>query len=192
MHPPLAPTHLAPNFTALGATGLSLLEILLVLSVLALLMRLAAPSWQALQARWKLQQATDALSASLMFARSEAIRRGGRLGLQKLSATDDCTASAEPQDWSCGWLVFADHNRDGRRQPGEPALQQIRLSGEIDIYHRLSGSGADHIGIDRYGMLSGRHNRSWTLTHSQQPEQVRTLCLSSGGRMRILARSNCP
>jgi len=48
--------------------------------------------------RWRVREAAESLQATLGYARSEAIRRGGNLRIAK-------DASCASGQWECGWTV---------------------------------------------------------------------------------------
>lgn len=90
-------------------SGFSLIEILVTISVLAILLALAAPSLQALARNNRLTGLTNDLVSTLNFARSEAVKRGGRITVCKSAnsgaAAPICSTAA---NWRDGWLVFLD------------------------------------------------------------------------------------
>jgi len=77
-------------------TGMSAIELLTVLSILSLLMALAVPGFQSLIERWRVQQAVEAMKSTLYYARSEAVKRGGRIGIQKTPTTPTAAAWLPP------------------------------------------------------------------------------------------------
>ena len=111
-------------------SGFTLIELLVALSVLAILLALAAPNLQALARNNRLTGLTNDLVSTLNLARSEAVKRGGRITVCKSAnpgaAAPICSTSA---NWRDGWLVFLDTSgtvgvfdgTDVRLKVGQPA-----------------------------------------------------------------------
>ena len=97
------------------------MEILVTLSVLALLMAIAAPSFGGLLRANRTSAAMKRFSLDLEFARSEARRLGGAVSLC-ISEGTSCMDERE-QDWARGWIVFADTNANGNLDPDETLLR---------------------------------------------------------------------
>jgi type IV fimbrial biogenesis protein FimT len=100
--------------------GFSLLEVLVVLALLALLATLAAPSFKAFRHKHQMQSQAEQLQASLMLARSEALRRQQRVTLCIRDAKQACAAAGS---WAQGWVVFVDDNQNTWREADETILQ---------------------------------------------------------------------
>ncbi|MBP6653225.1 MAG: prepilin-type N-terminal cleavage/methylation domain-containing protein, partial [Xylophilus sp.] len=59
--------------------GFTLLEVMVVVSILAVLAALAAPSFTPMIERWRVRQAVEATTSMLYYARSEGVKRGGNV-----------------------------------------------------------------------------------------------------------------
>ncbi|MFP4209434.1 MAG: GspH/FimT family pseudopilin [Wenzhouxiangella sp.] len=82
--------------------GLTLLELMITIAVLAILVTAGIPQFQRLiQSNQTTSGANDLLS-SLQLARSESVRRGSPVTL--CPSTDQSTCSGS--DWSVGWVVI--------------------------------------------------------------------------------------
>jgi type IV fimbrial biogenesis protein FimT len=92
------------------AHGLTLLELLIGVSMLAILLALAAPDFGGWIRAYRLTLQTSDFSASLAYARSEALKRGTRVGMCKSAApTAAVPACSTSGNWAAGWLVYVDH-----------------------------------------------------------------------------------
>lgn len=76
------------------STGFTLVELMVVLAIAVILMSIAAPSFRELVAGQRIKAAASDLAASLIYARSEAIKR---------NSTVSVVAGAD--GWASGWTV---------------------------------------------------------------------------------------
>jgi len=88
--------------------GYSLIELLIVLSIVGILVALSAPSFQDTIESANTNSQIKVMLTTLNLARSEAIKRGQDVAL---CASDD-GADCDEDAWSEGWLVFVDNNGD--------------------------------------------------------------------------------
>ena len=88
--------------------GFTVIELMIVVGVIGILLAVGLPGLQDTVSRMSTNSQAKALVASLNFARSEAIKRGGVVSVCASSSGTDCAADA----WSDGWIVFVDANED--------------------------------------------------------------------------------
>jgi len=117
-------THSKPGFTAL--------ELLVTMTVAAILLATAAPSFKSYTWNLRLKTAIESLRTDLNLARNRAISMNATTVVCPVL---DPTASGELtcaslSEWQQGWMVFADTNEDRQRQPLEPILKK---SGGIEL-----------------------------------------------------------
>jgi type IV fimbrial biogenesis protein FimT len=117
-----------------AVAGITLIEVMIVVAILAVLVALAAPNLSELFIRNRLDTASNEFETTLNFARSEAIRRGAKVVVRQ------ATGSAN-QQWSRGWEVFVDlpssgaPNGNNLRDPGEELLRVGQeLSSSLTLY----------------------------------------------------------
>lgn len=172
--------------------GMTLVETLTVVAIVSIVLSIAAPSFRQWQENWEVMRTTQSLERTLMLARSEAIRQGGRIGLRKNNSSTSCRNADTNQEWGCGWFIYADLDGNGSWKSSEPKLHDIQLSGNVNVMHT---SGGINIKFDRYGMASGLNAKGFTLSPARtgiSSTATRTLCMSSGGRIRIVQDASCP
>lgn len=176
----------------LRTAGFTAIELLVTISVVAVLAALAAPSFTPLVESWKVRQATEQLNSSLYFARSEAIKRGGQIAIQKLpNNTNGCTSATGTSDWDCGWIICHDTNGNGNCNPSEPVLQRIDAPAKVQVTRT---GGGDSIKLNRWGLVAGTW-LGFSLVPLNKPTThpgARGVCMSSGGRIRVILPQDIP
>lgn len=100
--------------------GVTLVEVVVVLVVLALLLALGAGPWAAALARTKAAVTANEFVHAITSARSLAVRNGRGAATICPADGDECDIGA---DWNNGWFLFADRDRSGTREAGEPITQ---------------------------------------------------------------------
>ncbi len=90
------------------ASGFTVLEMLIVISIVAVLTAIAVPTFRDLIASRQVAANVSAFASTLRLARSEAIKRGTEVTVCRgrlVSGSPVCVAGT---DWSVGWFVFVD------------------------------------------------------------------------------------
>ncbi|WP_156481077.1 GspH/FimT family pseudopilin [Variovorax sp. PAMC 28711] len=108
--------------------GFTLIEMMTVITLLAILLALALPSFNGLIERYRVSGRAGALESSLSLARVEAIRRASAV---QLKAESGCGATGLTA-WSCGWTVRAG-NEILRREPQDAALSVEATAGAFEF-----------------------------------------------------------
>jgi type IV fimbrial biogenesis protein FimT len=107
------------------ASGFTLLELMVTVTILAIGAAIAAPSYSAMIQRNRAKSVASELLAALNLARSEAARRGQPVSICKSSDGSNCAGSST--QWDSGWIVFVNEDND------KPA---VRDSGELVLLGR--------------------------------------------------------
>ena len=98
-------------------TGFTLLELLVTLTIAALLLTAGVPSLQQFTQRQHMKAAVGSLHNDLLLARSEAVVRNlEAVACPGAPAVGCADAGDQSGDWSGGWIVFGDGNGDRQRQ----------------------------------------------------------------------------
>lgn len=168
------------------ACGFTLVELLMVLSVMAVLVTFAVPSFSGMLNSSKLTAASNSLLSSIYLARSEAIKRGSRVALCKSVDGISCVPGG---GWEQGWIVFHDSNNNGERDAGETIIERIHpLPGAL----RLTGNAtvAKYVSFLSTGgtKLVGGGFQAGTLTVCNQSGaggEARQIILNAVGRPRV-------
>ena len=97
-------------------TGMTLVELMVTLSIAAILASLAAPSVKAMLEKTRVRTMTNDFASSLFLARSEAVKIGFPVTICASNATrTDCDVNAT--DYSNGWIIFRDYSMDRSLTP---------------------------------------------------------------------------
>jgi len=173
--------------------GFTAIELMVVVSILAILAALAAPSFKPLMDQWRVRQAVETLRSTLYYARSEAIRRGGGVVVQKLpNGTNGCTNAINGADWGCGWTVCVD--ADGNNNcgdAGDTELQRYDTPTKVEISRT---DGASSFSLNRWGAVTGPYVGFNLVPQNESISNpaVRGLCMSSAGRIRVIPMEDVP
>jgi type IV fimbrial biogenesis protein FimT len=177
--------------------GLTLIELLVAIAVLAVLLTVAVPSFDNARLGTNLVSFTNTLLAHLQLARSEAIKRNARVALCKSADGSTCMATG---GWDQGWIIFHDANNNGSREDSETVIQRgetlatgFSLTGNTPV--------ARYISYDATGAtkLTSGAFQAGTLTLCRAAPTVggqgRKIVISATGRPRVEQTNNvtaCP
>jgi type IV fimbrial biogenesis protein FimT len=113
-----------PGLQRTAQSGFSLTELMVTLSIGALLMAIGIPSYRYVTNSNRATTEINSLLGDMQFARSESIREGLPVTICPLTGSAgsySCNASSNV--WNSGWIVFLDVNGDGTVQTGETLLR---------------------------------------------------------------------
>ncbi len=113
--------------------GVTLIEALITLTIVAVLASTAAPSFMELQRNTIRRSAMNNVWHAIFLARNEAIKRNSVVVLCKSYNGVNCDNSRG--DWSAGWLVFEnlDHDAPAQVDSDEPILRIYNATGQISV-----------------------------------------------------------
>jgi type IV fimbrial biogenesis protein FimT len=162
--------------------GFTLIELVVSLTIAAFLLLLGVSTWNNWIARYEQRDRAQALSQAMSFTRSEAIKRGHRVDLCPSVDQIHCDPAGR---WHAGWLIFADPDGDGDRDPGESL---IRMEGAAKKGITVTGNRPvfDYVSYTSYGhtrMASGALQMG-TFTVCRQGQNAIDVVLANGGRVR--------
>lgn len=172
------------------ALGFTAIELLIVITILAVLTAMAVPSFGPMIERWRTNQAVNNITSTIYVARSEAIKRGGRVSVRKIAnGTDGCSFASTNQEWSCGWIIFVDTDDDGNLDAGEEILQTFPMPTSVDI---MNSNNAASFRFDRWGRANDMNAVGFAIvprTGGVASPAATAVCVSSGGRVRVVKES---
>lgn len=157
--------------------GLTLIELMFTIAVIAVLCAVSAPSLGNIAASSRARSGNNTLITSLNLARNTSIAHQHEIVLCPSSAG---TACEETTWWQHGWIAFADLDRDGQRSANEPILTRAGTQPGIAI---ATGSAREHVTYRPNGSASGT-NLTFTFCDRRGPKYASTIVVSNPGRPR--------
>lgn len=167
--------------------GFTLIELMVTISIAAVLLAVAVPSFVAYQRNSELTSVTNSLVAAIGAARGEAMKRGRDAYL---------VPANNGSDWSAGWVVFVDVDRS---QDFDAAKDITVLSQRALVsYMAATGSGSatgttPYIMFDASGYsktkAGGFEGRTLSIARNDVSgtaltEQTRRVVIAATGRVR--------
>lgn len=112
--------------------GYTLYELLMTLALAALILTMGLPSFGSLVADKRLQAETNALFHAIHRARKASVTQRR---VVSLCPSPDGRTCVPGTDWSSGWIVFVNADRDDppRMDPGETMLATHRVDERVRI-----------------------------------------------------------
>lgn len=168
------------------APGLGLIELLIGLAIVAILSGLAHAAYSHARARVALAD-----TRALVYFAAETASRHAVLHRQRVVWCPQAGGAlcADTADWSKGWLVYADRNRNGELDAGEPLLLSQVLSPDVSV---TTTAGRQRLIFASNGTAPGS-NVTFSLCHRSQRSRPLTVVLAGSGRIRRGdAPASCP
>lgn len=162
--------------------GLTMIELLVTVSILAILMAVALPSFQTFFASNRLATANSDLQSTLNLARSEAIRRGMTVTLVRGGGTD--------KHWENGWTMVVDANNDGDTSDAGETLRDVGpASDNITIVSDEAFKA--NIAFQPSGRVTGGVFGSFYICHDGDVATARRIVINAIGRIRSETTNQC-
>ena len=166
--------------------GFTLIEVLITLSVLALLAALAAPQLEAPLWDSRLRAVAAEFADILSTSRSEAAKRGVSVVICPRSASAN-TCNTAATDWNQGWVIYADNDASGTLD-GTDTLLRVHTAVPTGV--TLGAGQAATISVLPSGEYSFAAGRSRTIKLTRGTAS-RYVVLSRVGRATVLAAGEC-
>jgi type IV fimbrial biogenesis protein FimT len=176
-----------------GLRGFTLIELMVTLTLVAILSMLAVPSFNQIIQSTRLSSTTNELYTSFVQAKSEAVRRGKRVTV--CASADGTTCSGNVAGWNTGWITFVDSTRTGTLSldPGEDVIaigqavsESLSISGASFFSFSADARSRDMTG----GFLATNLrvcSKSSALDDSRRSRIISTI---ASGRLNVLVEPN--
>ena len=172
--------------------GLTLIELMVVLVIVAILIGLAAPNLRSLLVRWAADTAAASLADDFRYARSEAIRRNDFVTICR--SLDGKSCAGQDGSWHIGWLVFVDRNADGvvsaaaaagAALPADEILRVQPALSWVDSVQTLKGPATRHFKFRPNGLAPGYLGNLVVTASPSVLGGTVLLCVSATGRLQL-------
>lgn len=172
--------------------GLTLIELMVAIAIVAILATLAAPSFRDFLIRNRSAALANELTGTILRARNEAVNRNTCVVVCRTtnpaSVAPSCTAGSA--DWRPGWMVFVDPTCEGTANEPATADLLVMSTGPFDAGFSLvkNGTNTERLMFSASGNArvgdAGRFDLRWQST--TRPSN-RGVCLNALGRTRVVA-----
>ena len=157
-----------------GMSGFTLLEVLTVITIVAVLMALGVPSYQYVTSANRISGEINALLGDMQYARSEAIKEGQTVSVCSSTNATTCSGSTA---WQSGWIVFTDVNGTGAVDSPSDTILRVQRAFPMGDTFNASG-GNIFVIFNREGFAVNLQNPPVTVTlHAAVPTSGSTRCL---------------
>lgn len=170
-----------------SSCGFTLLELLVAMSLILMIMAWAGPAMSEIVVSIKMKAGAQAIFDTLELARSEAVKRNGRVVICKSATGMACERGA---GWEQGWIVFQDINNNAMLDGGESLLhrehalhQTLRVRGNMPVQDYVS-----YTAFGKSKLTSGAF-QAGTFTvcpNSGSAAEARQVIINSAGRPRMI------
>jgi type IV fimbrial biogenesis protein FimT len=147
-----------------SASGFTLIELMVVLTVLAILASIGVPSFRELIASQRVKDAGSTLQSALLLTRSEALKRNTTIALVPATAGQ----------WNAGWRVT--NPGDGTVLFSYEAFGAVTISGPASIVFQPSGRASSGAAFKIAEPDATKIVRCISITLSGVPSSTATGC----------------
>jgi type IV fimbrial biogenesis protein FimT len=131
--------------------GVSLLELMIVIAIVAILMSIGATAYRSITVGYRISSEINGLLGDMQYARSEAIKQGQNVVICVSTSGTDCTAGNT--HWNLGWIVFVDTT--GTKTTGNNAALVLRHQVAFTGTDTLTDGVTSNVSFDREGLALG-------------------------------------
>lgn len=152
--------------------GFTLVELILTLTILAIVTGLAIPAFTAVVTRNKVTGETNRFVTAINYARSEAVKRNSPVAMRSVTEFN----------WHDGWTLYEGDLTGSMAAPGDDQI--IRIFGESESGITLEGNtqAGTWLSFHSNGMLNEASSAVMLVCHLNDPTTGRVITIDRGGR----------
>ena len=156
--------------------GFTMIELLVTLSIAAIMLTVAIPSFRAFLLNSRLTSQTNDFVLALASAKSEAVKRGVLVTVCSRATNVTCAGSTT---WDTGWLVFVDGGVAGTVDGADVVLQ---VREQLEGNNTLRAGARQRVTFQNTGFSSG-FNDTFRLCDTRGTANGRSITVSMQGRV---------
>jgi type IV fimbrial biogenesis protein FimT len=164
-------------------SGFTLLELMITMTLVALVMAIGIPSMRDFIKNDRLVTQINTMVGHLAYARSEAVTRHQPVILCASSNQTSCSSN----DWADGWILFVDSDNNSDFSAGEAMLRQHQaLSGGVTF----TSSVGSVVTYDERGFAPNSIG-TFSLCDDRGTANMKSISISATGRVRQGGSTSC-
>jgi type IV fimbrial biogenesis protein FimT len=171
-----------------SANGVTLIELMVTVAILAILVALAVPSFTRLIADTRMSGHANTFVSDLNYARSEAQKLGKSVSLCATSDPDAADPVCDGNEWKGGWIIFVDADADNARTTGGDETLLRRREALIGASTAVGAPARGALRFNAQGRIAGGQS-NFSFTH-EISDVSRLICIGTTGRPRIVKGSS--
>lgn len=180
--------------------GFTLIEVLVTISILSVLLTLAAPSLQGFFIKQKMRKISDDFTSSIFKAKNTAVNKN----VCTLMCMSSSTAASAPScdtknggDWQPGWIVFLNPSCDSSKDTPEASedILEVRVGVNSEYYLQSQASTPTRkITFDSRGFITLANADRFDIVYKAVANEANdkygmNICLDALGRTRTIPSS---
>ena len=158
-------------------TGLTLLELLVVLAITGILSSISAPYFNGILTQIRSMSAGNSLRTALVLARTVAVKTRREV---RICPSDDGVLCSGAPKWENGWIIYIPKARNIYREPDDELIQTSGKRSGVKITKNGHESTIKFSASGSIGL-----NRSFTVCTLQDEHPLFRLVLYRTGRVRM-------
>lgn len=166
--------------TSRETSGWTLVETMIALAVATVLLGMGVSSANGAISAVRANDARNALLATLVTARTQAVLRMRDV---RLCPSGDGTNCLDSYHWESGWILFVDANDDNRKDAADPVLERhLALGSGVRL---ITSTGRRTVEVQP-SAGNGGSNATFTLCDARGAAKATAFAMSNTGNLRAV------